>query len=193
MDALALAHASDSIDDYFPGRTTPSRFVLATIHRPENTDTPEALERVLSGLAEIDIPVLFLIHPRTRAAITRHGLDRYLEHLITAPSVGHTELLSLARTATLLISDSGGFQEECTVLGKPLLVIRRSTERPESVTAGFARLITPDLPIAATANAVLNALPTGLDQIPSPYGDTHASTRITEIAVTLADTGAHTV
>ena len=64
MDALALAHAGDSIDDYFPDRTTPSRFVLTTIHRPENTDIPEALERVLSGLAEIDIPVLFLIHPR---------------------------------------------------------------------------------------------------------------------------------
>jgi len=173
---------------YFDG-ATPERFVLATIHRPENTDTADALARALDGLADIDAPVLFLAHPRTRAAIERFGLSSRLDALTVAESVGHEEFLALASAAALLVSDSGGIQEECTVIGTPLLVVRRSTERPESVDAGFARLIEPDMSIAAAANGVLadsHAAARLLGRT-SPYGDGCAGERIAQICLAIAD------
>lgn len=161
-------------------------YVVATIHRPENTDTPAALCRVLDGLRGIEATVLFLMHPRTRAAIERFGLEERLDGIQVFPSPGHAEFLALARDAALLVSDSGGIQEECTVLDVPLLVIRRSTERPEAISSGHARLVTPDQEVAAVANAVL-AEPFVPSDGPSPYGDGRASERIAAMAVAIAD------
>jgi len=170
-----------------PARAVPNGpYVVATIHRPENTDTREALVRVLDGLRAIDAPVLFLMHPRTRAAVERFGLQESLAGVEVLPSPGHAEFLALARDAALLVSDSGGVQEECTVLQTPLLVVRRSTERPESLASGHARLVTPDLDLAALANAEL-ADPSRLSDRPSPYGDGRASERIAAIALAIAD------
>lgn len=163
-------------------------YVLATVHRPENTDTRHALERILSGLADIAVPVLFVAHPRTRAAMRRFGLDHYADRLFVVGSVPHHEFLRLARSASLLVSDSGGLQEECTVLKKPLLVVRRSTERPESIDAGFAQLLTPGKSISHAANHLLiGNREQVLASVPSPYGDGMASNRIAAIAVGLAD------
>lgn len=181
----SLAQGDGSVERFFPGGIVPERFVLATIHRPENTDTAAALERVLLGLACIDAPVLFLAHPRTRAAIARFGLTHLLDPLTVIDSPGHADFLDLALASTLIVSDSGGVQEECTVLARRLLVIRRSTERPESIDAGFATLITPEMDIAAAANTVLrdgSSVPAGA----SPYGDGRASARIARIAVAIA-------
>ncbi|MFJ4223536.1 non-hydrolyzing UDP-N-acetylglucosamine 2-epimerase [Microbacterium sp. NPDC089695] len=163
-------------------------FVLATIHRPENTDTAEALDRVLRGLAAIPLPVRFVAHPRTRAAMRRFGLEHHTERLTVVDSVAHHEFLRLARSARLLVSDSGGLQEECTVLRTPLLVVRRSTERPESIDAGFARLVTPDMSIADAAEIALRPRDDAEElRAPSPYGDGLASHRIAAIAVSIAD------
>jgi UDP-N-acetylglucosamine 2-epimerase (non-hydrolysing) len=187
--SLALADsftgpASQNLLPWSDGRD----YVLATIHRPENTDTRHALERILSGLAEIAVPVLFVAHPRTRAAMRKFGLDHYADRLSVVDSVPHHEFLRLARSASLLVSDSGGLQEECTVLKKPLLVVRRSTERPESIDAGFARLLTPGESISHAANHLLiGNREQALASVPSPYGDGMASNRIAAIAVGLAD------
>ncbi|WAA65639.1 non-hydrolyzing UDP-N-acetylglucosamine 2-epimerase [Microbacterium oxydans] len=186
----SLENGDGMVEKHFPGDDErPESFVLATIHRPENTDTEPALRRVLQGLVDIDAPVVFAIHPRTRAAIERFELTTYLDHLIVIDSPGHADFLDLALCADLLVSDSGGVQEECTVLKRPLLVIRRSTERPESVEAGFASLITPDQDIAAAANAVLadSEYQHRLAETPSPYGDGSASTSIAGIARRIAD------
>ena len=90
-----------------------------------------------------------------------------------------------AAAAALLVSDSGGVQEECTVLKKPLIVVRTSTERPEAVDAGFARLVPPGPGIAAVARRLLAdaGLPARLRSTPSPYGDGDAAIRI--VAATL--------
>lgn len=186
--ARALDGVSVDLTRYFDG-DAPERFVVATIHRPENTDSADALARVLDGLTAIEAPVLFLAHPRTRAAIARFGLESHLDGLTLAESVGHQEFLGLAARAALLVSDSGGIQEECTVLGTPLLVVRRSTERPESVDAGFARLIEPGMSIAAAANDLLSddAVATRIADRPSPYGDGFAAARIAAIALAIAD------
>ncbi len=183
----SLSHRPTALGRFFAHGRMPERFVLATVHRPENTDTREALARVLMGLVDIDAPVLLLAHPRTRAAITRFGLDRLLDRLLVAESADHREFLALATRADLLVSDSGGLQEECTVIGRPLLVVRRTTERPESIAAGFAELITPDLDIAAAANRLLANGPGNLADRPSPYGDGSASAQIARIALGLAD------
>lgn len=179
-----------SIAPLFPHGDVPERFVLATIHRPENTDTAEALSRVLVALGEIDAPVLLPVHPRTRAAIERFDLTPLLERILLTEPVDHVQFLALASRAALLVSDSGGLQEECTVLGRPLLVVRRSTERPESVEAGFAELITPDRDLAAAANRALRNGSTHLEGLPCPYGDGSASAQIARIARDLADAGA---
>lgn len=158
----------------------PERYVLATIHRPENTDDPARLDAILTELAKLPLAVVFPAHPRTRAAAARHGLSSAFDRLNPVEPLGYREFLSLARHARLLISDSGGIQEECSVLKKPLIVVRNSTERPESVTAGFAELVQPGRAIGAAAARILDdeQLPAKLAATPSPYGDGLASRRI---------------
>ncbi|MFD0347475.1 non-hydrolyzing UDP-N-acetylglucosamine 2-epimerase [Kitasatospora aburaviensis] len=170
----------------------PDGYVLATVHRPENTDTPEALGAVLAELdriARAGTPVLFPMHPRTRAAVERFALDRLLDRLAVTEPVGYAEFLGLARHAALLVSDSGGVQEECTVLGRPLLVVRRSTERPEAVDAGFAALVRPGAELGGLARAWLADRTERLARLaatPSPYGDGLASARIARLTAELA-------
>lgn len=181
---LALAQPAD-----LPADLPEGPFVLATIHRPENTDTPDALRRVLTQLGEIGLPVVFVAHPRTRAAIERFGFASLTGGMRILASTTHTEFLKLAQRAALLVSDSGGIQEECTVLKKPLLVPRRSTERPESVTAGFSRILGPEESISRAARTLLDdpGLEARLAGIPSPYGDGTASAQIAELCRQLAD------
>ena len=111
----------------------PGQFALATIHRPENTDDGERLGIILAELSKIGLPVLLPLHPRTRLAVQRHGLSADLDRLQAIPPVDHRTFLGLARQARLIVSDSGGVQEECTVLKRPLIVVRNSTERPEAL------------------------------------------------------------
>jgi UDP-N-acetylglucosamine 2-epimerase (non-hydrolysing) len=158
----------------------PDEYVLATIHRPENTDDPERLRTILDELSKLGLPVLLPLHPRTRAAIERHGLTAALDRLQPIPPADHRTFLGLARHARLLVSDSGGVQEECTVLKRPLIVVRNSTERPESIEAGFAHLVQPGPVISDLGRQLIGdeGLGERLAPIPCPYGDGKASERI---------------
>jgi UDP-N-acetylglucosamine 2-epimerase (non-hydrolysing) len=158
----------------------PGQYVLATIHRPENTDDPERLRAILDELSKLGLPVLLPLHPRTRAAASRHGLTAALDRLRPIPPADHQTFLSLARHARLLVSDSGGVQEECTVLKRPLIVVRNSTERPEAFDAGFAHLVQPGPMIGDLGRTLINdqGLAERLAAIPCPYGDGKASERI---------------
>jgi len=113
----------------------PYRYVLATIHRTENADHPARLEAILDQLAKLGLPVLLSLHSRTRQSVTRYGLIPALDRLRATPPVDYRTFLGLASLASLIVSDSGGLQEECTVLKRPLIVVRNSTERPESIAA----------------------------------------------------------
>ncbi|MFJ7628935.1 non-hydrolyzing UDP-N-acetylglucosamine 2-epimerase [Streptomyces sp. NPDC097595] len=165
-------------------------YVLATVHRPENTDDPAVLAVVLgelSGLAK-RLPVVMPLHPRTRARIEEAGLWPLLDAITVVPPTGYGAFLALARHAALIISDSGGIQEEATVLGRPLVVVRRSTERPESLT-DFADLVEPGLGIETAARRRLAEGPDGLRRLaglPSPYGDGSASRRIADLTADVA-------
>jgi UDP-N-acetylglucosamine 2-epimerase (non-hydrolysing) len=160
----------------------PGEYVLATIHRPENTDDPGRLRLILDELSKLGLPVLLPLHPRTRAAAERHGLTAALDRLQPVPPADHRTFLGLARHARLLVSDSGGVQEECTVLKRPLIVVRNSTERPESIDAGFAHLVQPGPVIGNLGRELIGdqGLSDRLAAIACPYGDGKASERITE-------------
>lgn len=159
-------------------------YVLATIHRPENTDEPTVLAAILDELRAIHAPVVFPLHPRTRARIEEFGLTDALADLrVTAP-LPPDVFLALAAEAAALVSDSGGVQEECTVIKKPLVVVRRSTERPEALE-DFAVLATPGPDVSNTVGTWLRdltAVHRRLSATPSPYGDGTASARIANLA-----------
>ena len=159
----------------------PGEYVLATIHRPENTDDPVRLRAILDELSKLGLPVLFPLHPRTRLAAERHGLAAAIDRLRPLAPADHRTFLSLARHARLIVSDSGGVQEECTVLKRPLIVVRNSTERPESIDAGFAHLVQPGPLIGDLGRQLIGdeGLSERLAAIACPFGDGTASERIT--------------
>ena len=163
-------------------------FVLATVHRPENTDDPAALAALLRALDLLPAPVLFPAHPRTTARIAAAGLVVPRSLRVVEP-LDHATFLALAARAQLLVSDSGGLQEEVTVLGRPMVVVRTSTERPESVRAGFCRLARPAGIPAAAAELLAPDHLAELARTPSPYGDGSASRRIADHVLDLVTRG----
>ena len=118
------------------------RYALVTLHRPSNVDEPEMLGQVFAALEEIsrDLKVIFPIHPRTRARLERVGFAKNGTTKLTEPS-GYLEFLALQRNATVVITDSGGIQEETTFLGVPCLTVRENTERPVTVDLGTNVLV----------------------------------------------------
>jgi UDP-N-acetylglucosamine 2-epimerase (non-hydrolysing) len=161
----------------------PGGYVLSTIHRPENTDDRAALEAVLSALAELPVPVLLPAHPRTRARAEQFGLAGLLDRLQAFEPLPPRDFLALTAEAAVLVSDSGGVQEEVSVLKRPVVVVRRSTERPE-VLGTFSELA-PPAEVGARVAALLADLPAvhaRLAAIESPYGDGSAS-RLTVDAI----------
>ncbi len=161
-------------------------FGLVTLHRPSNVDDPGKLERLLAALSRIarKVPLFFPAHPRTRAMIERAGFAKDLdpERLLLAPPVGYLEAVGLMQAARLVITDSGGMQEETTALGVPCLTYRDNTERPVTIEEGTNRLVGADP--AALELAVEETLATrSLGRIPELW-DGRAAHRI---AAAIAD------
>ncbi len=119
------------------------RFVLTTLHRPSNVDDASTLAEIMGALADIsrEAKVLFPVHPRTRARIAAAGLQPQGAELVLAEPLGYLEFLALQAHAALVLTDSGGIQEETTYLGVPCLTARPNTERPVTVTQGTNRLV----------------------------------------------------
>lgn len=121
---------------------------VVTMHRPSNVDDPATLEGLLRTLGEVaqKLPLVFALHPRTRGNIERFGLGALLDARRTAllPPQGYLEMLGLMGRATLMLTDSGGLQEESTALGVPCLTLRENTERPITVEQGTNTLVGRD-------------------------------------------------
>ncbi len=121
---------------------------LVTLHRPSNVDDAASLRGVLSVLSEVAsrLPLVFAMHPRTRANIDRFGLGAMLDpaRIAALPPQGYLEMLGLMASATLVLTDSGGLQEETTALGVPCLTLRDNTERPITVEQGTNTLVGAD-------------------------------------------------
>ena len=115
-------------------------FAVLTMHRPSNVDDAGTLRAVLGAIREVSrrLPVAFPMHPRTRAKIEQHGLSSMLEDstLLKLPPLGYLEMLGLMQGARLVLTDSGGVQEETTALGVPCVTLRENTERPITVEQG---------------------------------------------------------
>lgn len=123
----------------------PSGYGVVTLHRPSNVDHPETLRALLGVLCEVSasIPLVFALHPRTRGHIERSGLMALLDPLRIAvlPALGYLEMLGFLAGASLVLTDSGGLQEETTALGVPCLTLRDNTERPITVEQGTNTLV----------------------------------------------------
>jgi len=139
----------------------PRGFALATLHRPSNVDDPAKLLRLVQVLSSIGqrLPVIFPVHPRTRARMetARISLDELRgSGLFVSEPLGYLDFLQLEDAATLVMTDSGGVQEETTALGVPCLTVRDNTERPITITDGTNKLVgsNPDV-LPAEVDAVL--------------------------------------
>ncbi|MFB9799467.1 non-hydrolyzing UDP-N-acetylglucosamine 2-epimerase [Streptomonospora salina] len=164
----------------------PGSYVAATLHRPANVDDPETVARLVARLHEVadQIDVVMPVHPRGRASLDAAGLAEHPRMHLLEP-LGYIDFVALVRGATAVVTDSGGVQEETTMLGVPCLTLRPNTERPITITHGSNRLVTDSelpglvskiLAGAGTDTAALAAVP--------PMWDGGAGERI---ATVLAD------
>ncbi|MBF0454657.1 MAG: UDP-N-acetylglucosamine 2-epimerase (non-hydrolyzing) [Magnetococcales bacterium] len=157
---------------------------LLTLHRPSNVDFPDVLHSLLQELSDISrqIPLLFPVHPRTRGQIDKAGLAPMLaaSNILCLPPIGYLEMLGLMKRATLVLTDSGGIQEETTALGIPCITLRENTERPITLTHGTNTLVGIDR--VKMRNCVAEVLASGGKSGRIPEGwDGQAAPRIARI------------
>lgn len=184
-DALQIIMpAADRRAQHLAARSlTPNGFVLATIHRAENADNRDNLAAILHELAALGLPVVLPLHPRTRRRAAEFGLHNELAALHICAPIGYREFISLASEAALLISDSGGVQEEACIVKRPVVIVRTSTERPE-ILGTFAHLVPAGPRIGAKVRDLLADLPAihaHLAALPYPYG--HNATELVVAAI----------
>jgi UDP-N-acetylglucosamine 2-epimerase (non-hydrolysing) len=152
------------------------KYVVATLHRPANVDSPERAAELVKALHEVagELDVIIPLHPRGRATLIAEGLLEVPRIHVVEP-LGYIEFMSLVRGASAIVTDSGGVQEETTLLRVPCLTLRPNTERPITITSGSNRLVTRD----ELAEAVLKACDDGpyAGELP-PLWDGQAGPRI---------------
>ena len=159
-------------------------YAVLTLHRASNVDNPATLRALLSTVGEVcqQLPVVFPMHPRTRSRIEQAGLGAMLkmQSLVELPPLDYLEMLGLMRTAKIVLTDSGGIQEETTALGVPCITMRDNTERPITVEEGTNTIVGLDR--NRILSAVDNVLRTGgkAGRIPDLW-DGRASQRIVSV------------
>jgi UDP-N-acetylglucosamine 2-epimerase (non-hydrolysing) len=161
---------------------TEQGYGLVTLHRPSNVDNPAALHAIMTALVDIgrDLPLIFPIHPRTRQRL--HAMDFTVPNAqvqLTEP-LSYLDFLALQRHAMLVISDSGGIQEETTYMGVPCLTVRENTERPITITLGTNTLVGRDMALLRNEVARILAGEGKRGAVP-PLWDGHAGERIADI------------
>jgi len=157
---------ADSLDYKSKLGLSNKEYGLVTLHRASNVDDASVLEGILGALREIsdELPLILPIHPRTKKMVETYGLEKYLEYgdnvrgVWTAPPLGYLEFLHVMAGARLVLTDSGGIQEETTALGVPCLTLRNDTERPITCIQGTNSVVgTDSAVIVAAAKQVLGS------------------------------------
>jgi UDP-N-acetylglucosamine 2-epimerase (non-hydrolysing) len=185
IDTL-LAHRDRARAQNVPSRfaVAPRQYALLTLHRPSNVDDLETFERLIDviGVISREVPFIFPVHPRTRPMIERSAAARRLVAagaLRPIDPLGYVDFLGLMEASRVLLTDSGGVQEETTILGVPCLTLRKNTERPVTITHGTNLLVGTD------RDKILDAWRTvqngGLPQRVPPLWDGRTAQRIVEI------------
>lgn len=167
------------------------RFGVLTLHRPSNVDSTEKLAELLGGIDAVasQVPVVFPVHPRTQQRLSQAGIKTHPQ-LKLIPPIGYLDFLCLLSKATIVLTDSGGIQEETTALGVPCLTLRENTERPITISEGTNQLIgTNPAKIVGAAKAIL-AGQGKPGRIP-PLWDGHAAERIVEVLLRKPPAGPH--
>ncbi|PYR15189.1 MAG: UDP-N-acetylglucosamine 2-epimerase (non-hydrolyzing) [Acidobacteria bacterium] len=154
---------------------------VLTLHRPSNVDDPKTLRQILQAIATIarQLPVVFPVHPRTRERLNTFGVDELLANVIVTEPLGYIDFLSLTSHARVVLSDSGGLQEESTALGIPCLTLRENTERPVTVTHGT------NCVVGTTTEAILTSFADAMAREHHPHRpplwDGHTAGRIATV------------
>ena len=155
-------------------------YAVATLHRPANVDDPVSAGRLVEMLGAIaaQLPVVLPLHPRGRASLEAAGLGALARVLVVEP-LGYVDFVSLVRGAAVVVTDSGGIQEETTMLGVPCLTVRPNTERPVTITHGTNRLVAPGEASLAVADILGGAFALPAEQ--PPLWDGRAGERIARV------------
>jgi UDP-N-acetylglucosamine 2-epimerase (non-hydrolysing) len=166
-------------------------YVVCTLHRPSNVDAPGPLRVILAALGALakECDVVFPIHPRTRERVRLFGLEPMLTALKTTEPLGYLTMVGLQEAAALVITDSGGIQEETTVLGVPCVTVRESTERPITITEGTNRLAPWPPAVETLVPALRTALARGRSasaRVPAGW-DGRASERIVDALIAFTE------
>ena len=173
-----LLHAQTKIEnrtrEFFAAMDiAPQTYVLVTVHRPMNTDDPAAMRNVAHALNMLELPVIFPVHPRTRAFLDGYAIA-WEDHVRLIEPVGYLDMLALEQAASRIVTDSGGVQKEAFLLGVPCVTICGKTEWPETVEAGWNVLV--DSRWEAILEAVDLPRPKPPEQ--NPFGGGDAAMRI---------------
>jgi UDP-N-acetylglucosamine 2-epimerase (non-hydrolysing) len=166
----------------------PQPYALVTLHRPSNVDDVPWLAQMLATLTELsaDLNIIFPVHPRTRQRLDTLRDASATARLRLCEPLPYLEFLGLQRHAALVITDSGGIQEETTFLGVPCLTVRENTERPITITQGTNQLVGRDLQkLRSAATAILTRPHVVTERSPILLWDGHASERIASIIAAL--------
>ncbi|HET9314083.1 MAG TPA: UDP-N-acetylglucosamine 2-epimerase, partial [Vicinamibacteria bacterium] len=163
----------------------PHGYGFVTLHRPSNVDDPAVLGRLVALLHELarELPLVFPVHPRTQNAARKlarqPGLEPGQQRLMCLGPQPYLETISLVADAAVVLTDSGGLQEECSVLGVPCLTLRENTERPVTVELGTSRLVGNDV---SRIRAAFSDVRSGRWPKPQaiPYWDGRAGERVAE-------------
>lgn len=155
-------------------------YAVVTVHRPSNVDDPSAALRIVRMLADLEaaVPVVLALHPRGRQMLEGQGLRSSARMRITGP-LGYVEFMSLVRGAALVVTDSGGIQEETTMLDVPCLTVRENTERPVTISHGTNRLVAPEAVAAAALDILAGRWLAPTDR--PPLWDGQAGKRIAKL------------
>lgn len=178
-----LFHTRDLVGDE-PGPITDEfgfgtgEYVVATIHRPANTDTQERLDRVLDSLGSLPVPVVILAHPRLVAKAEELGLTIGRGNLHVHSPLAYPQLVAAVAHAKGVVTDSGGLQKEAFLLRTPCTTVRPETEWVETVEYGWNVLVEPG---PALVDAAMRPIPDDVEE--KPYGDGHAADRAIETLI----------
>ncbi|GAW94008.1 non-hydrolyzing UDP-N-acetylglucosamine 2-epimerase [Calderihabitans maritimus] len=183
-DALVynLAIAREKSDILERLQMFPGEYVLATVHRAENTDDLANLQNIVEALTRIDSPVVFPLHPRTKARLIEADLLNFLEVndcVLLIPPVSYLDMLVLVSNAEVVLTDSGGVQKEAYILGVPCITLREETEWVETVAAGW-NILTGTRP-EKILSAIMRMRSTDLPERKPVFGDGQASMKIISI------------
>jgi UDP-GlcNAc3NAcA epimerase len=151
-------------------------YILATVHRAENTDVPERLKAIVQGMADSGRQIVLPVHPRTKARMQASGLT-LPENVIAIDPVGYLDMVMLEKHAALIMTDSGGVQKEAFFYHVPCITLRDETEWVELVEAGWNQIV-PPVSAAAIVEAIALARKAG--KLLQPYGDGKAAERVAD-------------